>query len=117
MKTTVLCAFVLAASVSITSRASAEPVDVTALNRSSWTLAHVSFSSAGQEQWSPDVLHGTVIALGDGFSFQVPACDSYDLKLVAVDERECVIEALDVCTDRNSLVLSDDALRWCDSPR
>lgn len=92
----------------------ADPVKVTAKNRSSWTLAHVHVSLADRDDWGTDVLGGNPIELGEGFSFQVPACDSYDMKVVDSAGRECVIPELAFCTDANVWVLTEDALRECD---
>jgi hypothetical protein len=88
--------------------------DVTVHNDSEWTIQHFFLSSSAEDEWGPDQLGDHVIKNGGAFTITSIPCDEYDVKLIDEDGDECVVEAVDVCGDDDSWLITDEDLLECE---
>jgi hypothetical protein len=105
-----VCACVFAAEANAAGRKS----DVTVHNDSEWAIHHFFLSSSAEDEWGPDQLGDEVIKNGGAFTITSIPCDEYDVKLVDEDGDECVVEAVDVCGEDDSWLITDEDLLECE---
>lgn len=88
--------------------------DVTIHNDTEWSIHHFYLSSSANDEWGPDQLGDEVIKNGGEFTITGIPCDEYDVKLVDEDGDECVVEAVDVCGEDDSWLITDEDLLECE---
>jgi len=66
-------------------------------NNSNWDIDNIYFSPVDEQSWGADVL-GSDAILEPGESVTVMVdCATWDVKFVAEDDAECIVEDLDIC--------------------
>jgi len=115
MKKAALCLALLFACVfAAEANAAGTKSDVTIHNDSEWSIHHFFLSSSTEGEWGPDQLGDEVIKNGGSFTLTGIPCDEYDVRLVDEDGDECVVEAVDVCGEDDSWLITDEDLLDCE---
>ena len=95
-----------------TESATASPeATVTIINNSSGEIRHVYFSTS-DNNWGPDQLNNTSIAIGGSQTLNV-SCSAATVKVVAEDEGGCFYYQPVSCSENNSWTITGDSARDC----
>ena len=108
-----LLGLALACLVALPGTAWAANATVKVVNKSDWEIHQFYLSSSEDEDWGPDQLRDDVIGTGESFTLRNIPCDTYDVKLVDEAEDECVVEAVDICGESQSWVITNKILLGC----
>jgi hypothetical protein len=76
--------------------------DITIYNDTDFAIDHFYVSSVNKNTWGPDQLGDNpddYIGIGESFTLKNIPCGTYDLKIVAEDGVECIIEDAVLCND------------------
>lgn len=93
--------------------AQAQKSSVVVKNKSDWEIHQFFLSPVDTDKWGPDQLGEEVIGTGGTFTLNGVPCDSYDVMLVDEDGDECVVSEVDICSDSQGWVISNDDLLEC----
>lgn len=67
------------------------------VNKSSWAIDHIYFSPVDKNTWGKDILgKNEVLEPNESITVLVD-CDIWDVKFVAADGAECIVEDIDIC--------------------
>ena len=81
-------------------------------NNSSYDIHYIHMSSTRNPNWGPDLLRSDqILGAGQAVQFNVPACDTYDLKLIDEDGDECEQRGVDICENTTLVINQADLLR------
>ncbi|HUP63138.1 MAG TPA: hypothetical protein VNA69_22295 [Thermoanaerobaculia bacterium] len=83
---------------------------VKVINNSDWDIHHLFVSAASANEWGPDQLEDDIIQAGQSFTLNGIPCDDYDVKVVDEDGDECIIEAVELCSDHYWKITNDTLL-------
>ncbi|TAH18366.1 MAG: hypothetical protein EAZ08_11505 [Cytophagales bacterium] len=76
-------------------------------NGSSWDIDNIYFSPVDKSSWGADIL-GSDEILEPGESITVLVdCATWDVKFVAEDDAECIVEDLDICEEEGTWTIDD----------
>lgn len=83
------------------------------INKSSWAIHEMYFSSTDETEWGEDQLGRQTINTGDKFTLTGVPCGSWDIRVVDEDGDECIIEDVGLCADADKWVINDKDLLRC----
>ncbi len=76
-------------------------------NKSNWDIDHIYFSPIDEADWGDDIL-GSDAILEPGESIEVMVdCADWDVKFVAEDDAECIVENLEICEIQGLWTIDD----------
>jgi hypothetical protein len=82
------------------------------VNKSSWDITEIYFSSAKSKNWGEDHLEDEILANGESLTLTGVSKGKWDVRVVDEDGDECIIE--DVAINSNDKwVIEDDDLLAC----
>jgi hypothetical protein len=77
------------------------------INKSNWDIDNIYFSPTDKAVWGADIL-GSDEVLEPGESITVLVdCAAWDVKFVAEDDAECIVEDLDICEEEGAWTIDD----------
>jgi hypothetical protein len=66
-------------------------------NKSNWDIDHIYFSPVDREDWGNDILgNDDILEVGESVEVMVD-CADWDVKFIAEDGAECIVENLEIC--------------------
>lgn len=86
---------------------------VTVVNQSDWTIVELYLSPVDESAWGPDQLADKVIEPGASFKLTGIPCDTWDVRLVDEDGDQCVVEAVDICANKDTWTITSKDLLRC----
>lgn len=86
---------------------------VTIVNNTSTEIRHVYLSATTDNNWGPDQLNSTVIAIGGSHTLNLSCGGAADIKVVAEDEDGCFYYQVVSCSDNSSWTIDSNSVRDC----
>ena len=77
------------------------------INKSSWAIDHIYFSPIDKDTWGNDILGSDEVLEPDEAIMVLVDCETWDVKFVAEDGAECVVEDLDICEVEGTWTIDD----------
>ena len=108
-----LAAFSLFAALPMLSCAQAQTTNITVTNSSGWQIKHLYLATAGQDNWGPDQLNGTVVNHGESFTINSAACTGAGLKIITEDQNGCFISHTADCAGDIAWTVTDSETPDC----
>lgn len=85
---------------------------VTIVNNSSREIRHVYLSATTDNNWGPDQLNNSVIAIGGSHALGL-SCGGADIKVIAEDEDGCFYYEVVSCSENSTWTINDNSARDC----
>lgn len=90
----------------------ASAIEVEFVNKSSWVITEVYFSSAKEKNWGEDFLGAEVLGNGDALTLSDVKAGKWDVKIVDEDDDVCILENVAI-TKNDKWVIDDEDLLGC----
>ena len=94
------------------SAAYAPSTTVTIVNNTSTEIRHVYLSATTDNNWGPDQLNSTSIAIGGSRALGL-SCGSADIKVIAEDEDGCFYYEVVSCSENSTWTINNSSVRDC----
>lgn len=94
------------------SAAHAPSTTVTIVNNTSTEIRHVYLSATTDNNWGPDQLNSSVIAIGGSHALNL-SCGSADIKVIAEDEDGCFYYEVVSCSENSTWTINNNSARDC----
>lgn len=85
---------------------------ITIDNASAYVLTEVRITAIDSTTWGANLLRGDVLYPDERFTVAV-VCDVYDVLIVDEFNRDCILDAVDLCFSDQLWVIDNTTLRYC----
>lgn len=94
-------------------KAHAPATSITIVNNSSREVRHIFLSAPDSNNWGPDQLGNSVIAVNGGSVTINASCDGPSIKVIAEDQDGCFVYQVVSCSENATWTITNDATRDC----
>lgn len=77
------------------------------INKSNWAIDNIYFSPTDKASWGADILGSDEVLEPNESITVLVDCATWDVKFVAEDDAECIVEDLDICEEEGSWTIDD----------
>jgi hypothetical protein len=87
---------------------------ISVVNESVWEISAIYVSEVDKNNWSNNLLtDSNMLSAGGGAMIIKTECGTYDVKLVDAENHTCVVRKIDICSNNQSFLISDQSIGTC----